>query len=92
MNHRSLQGELMAILQDAVRPDASATGGKAGTARARAASRRRVASASESALMIRQAREGRTFTIGDLHRYVSSIGSPTPDESTRWIRQGRSSR
>ena len=84
----------MAILQDAVRPDASgtATGRKAGTARARAANRRRVASASESALMIRQAREGRTFTIGDLHRYVSSIGSPTPDESTRWIRQGRSSR
>lgn len=95
MNHRSLQGELMAILQDAVSPGASGTVKAAqdtGTARTRIANRRRVAPASESALMIRQAREGRTFTIQDLHRYVSSLGSPTPGESTRWIRQGRSSR
>jgi antitoxin FitA len=95
MNHRSLQGELMAILQNAVNPaagsSAPATRGAAET-RTAAAARRRVAPASESALIIRQAREGRTFTVADLHRYVSSLGSATPDESTRWIRQGRSSR
>jgi plasmid stability protein len=93
-NHRSLQGELMAILQQAVRQDAAAD-----TPVVREAapaygprSSRRVAAASESALIIRQAREGRTCSVADLHRYVSALGAGTPDESTAWIRQERSRR
>src|SRR4051812_13951969 len=96
MNHRSLQGELMVILQEAAGGAASASAGAAargaGTSAAVSRGRSRVAPASESALIIRQAREGRTFTVADLHRYVSSLGSTTPDEATGWIRQGRSSR
>ena len=92
-NHRSLQGELMAILHEAV-GDANAS-----VTRAREAvpSNARhsgwiIAPKSESALMIREDREGRTFTIRDLHRYVSGLGQGTPDESTEWIRQERTSR
>jgi plasmid stability protein len=93
-HHRSLQGELMAILQEAV---ASAQAGaslpREATAPAyRAAGSRRIAPASESALIIRQAREGRTFTVADLHRFTASFGSSTPDESAQIIRQGRDSR
>jgi plasmid stability protein len=93
-NHRSLQGELMAILHEAVGDPANAS-----VTRARAAvpSNARpsgwiIAPRSESALMIREDREGRTFTIRDLHRYVSGLGQGTPDESTEWIRQERTSR
>jgi antitoxin FitA len=92
MNHRSLQGELMAILEDAAKQDAVSAEGEKRTPGTRPRERRRIAPASESALIIRQAREGRTFTAADLHRYVSSLGPQTPDESTRWIRQGRASR
>jgi hypothetical protein len=91
MNHRSLQGELMAILQDAVSQE-PAVSRQAQVQATPPRERRRVAPASESALIIRQAREGRTFNVADLHRYVSSLGPGTPDESTRWIRQGRASR
>ena len=93
-NHRSLQGELMAILHDVVGDPANAH-----VTRAREAvpSNPRpsgwiIAPRSESALMIREDREGRTFTIRDLHRYVSGLGQGTPDESTEWIRQERTSR
>lgn len=83
----------MAILQEAVTaarvPGASLARETAAPYRAPG---RRIASASESALIIRQAREGRTFTIADLHRFVSSLGTPTADESTRVIRQQRDSR
>ncbi len=51
-----------------------------------------VAPQSESALMIRNDRDGRTLTIDDLYDYVSSLGKGTPDEATAWIRQARSSR
>ena len=91
MNHRSLQGELMAILQDAVSQEPGTTR-EAQMQATPPRERRRIAPASESALIIRQAREGRTFTVSDLHRFVSSLGPGTPDESTRWIRQGRASR
>jgi plasmid stability protein len=97
-NHRSLQGELMAILHEAV-GDPS----KPGATRPETRGRQSVpphsgptgwiiAPRSESALMIREDREGRTFTIEDLRRYVSGLGQGTPDESTQWIRQGRTSR
>lgn len=89
-NHRSLQGELMAILQEVMggvvareRAPASAYAADSGW---------RIAPASESTLMIREDREGRTFTIRDLHKYVSDLGPGTPGESTAWIRQGRRSR
>jgi antitoxin FitA len=97
-NHRSLQGELMAILHEAV-GDPSNAGATRAVARARepvppnaGPSGWIIAPRSESALMIREDREGRTFTIRDLHRYVSGLGQGTPDESTEWIRQERTSR
>jgi hypothetical protein len=83
----------MAILQEAVQPARPIwpTVREAGAPayRARGSS---VAPASESALIIRQAREGRTFTVADLHRYVSALGPGTPAEATTWIRQERSKR
>jgi antitoxin FitA len=92
-NHRSLQGELMAILHEAVgdpsKPDATRPEPRA---RQRVPPGWIIAPRSESALMIREDREGRTFTIEDLRRYVSGLGQGTPDESTQWIRQGRTSR
>jgi hypothetical protein len=51
-----------------------------------------VAPQSESALIIRNDRDGRRFTVEDLYDYVSSLGKGTPDEATAWIRQARSSR
>jgi antitoxin FitA len=92
-NHRSLQGELMAILHEAVgeppKPDATRPETRA---RQSVPPGWIIAPRSESALMIREDREGRTFTIEDLRRYVSGLGQGTPDESTQWIRQGRTSR
>ena len=97
-NHRSLQGELMAILQQAV-AGASRQTWKASAVRERAPAMPRVSSSqwvvaprSESALIIRETRDGRTFTVRDLFDYVSSLGGGTPDESTAWIRGMRSSR
>lgn len=96
-HHRSLQGELKAILEVAV----SEPEGQAFKVRERSpaygvgldVSRYRViAPQSESALMVREDRDGRAFTVQDLFDYVSSLGTGTPDESTAWIRQLRSSR
>ena len=96
-NNRSLQGELMAILQAALRTSQAATG--AATVRERlpeaaaySPSSRDVAPRSESALMIREDRDGRTFSVQDLFDYVTSLGPGTPDESTAWIRKARTSR
>jgi len=93
-HHRSLQGELMAILQAAVAAVPAQGTPMARDTTAIVASRpgRRIAPASESALIIRQAREGRTFSVADLHRFVSALGAKTPADSTRLIRQGRDSR
>ena len=96
-HHRSLQGELRAIL-DAATADAAVASVSLSERAAAAASGidattyRVVAPRSESALMIREDRDGRTFTVQDLFDYVSSLGAGTPDESTAWIRQMRSSR
>jgi plasmid stability protein len=90
-NHRSLQGELMAILHEAVGDPSNAGATRSVPSNARP-SGWIIAPKSESALMIREDREGRTFTIRDLHRYVSNLGQGTPDESTQWIRQERTSR
>lgn len=97
-NHRSLQGELMAILQEAVAsaPTASTVRERppAGSAYATRlnTSPGDIAPRSESALMIREDRDGRSFTVRDLHEYVQSLGVGTPHESTGWIRKARSSR
>ncbi len=105
LNHRSLQGELMAILQASVQ-----TGALTPTAmRERAAAYevetyaeqspkpgasppRGVWGPSESAVMIRQMRDGRDFTIQDLCEYVRALRLETPAESTRWIREDRDRR
>ena len=94
-NHRSLQGELMAILHDAVTSPAAVAPGahRAGSpAEGRRSQSSRIAAPSESALMIRQAREGRNFSIADLHRFVAALRSGTPAEATAWIRQERARR
>lgn len=96
-HHRSLQGELRAVLESA----ASEPTGQPTSLRERAptygtgldvAAHRIVAPRSESALMIREDRDGRMFTVQALFDYVSSLGSGTPEESTAWIRQLRSKR
>ena len=91
-HHRSLQGELMAILQEAVAAAPAQGSARETAAPVSSQAGRRIAPASESALIIRQAREGRTFTVTDLHRFVSALGPKTSDDSTRLIRQGRDSR
>lgn len=94
-NHRSLQGELLAILHEAA-AEPPATPPSFVRERAapayRSTTRRRIAPASESALIIRQAREGRTFTIADLHAFAKAQGLRTPDEATEWIRKERTRR
>ena len=97
-NHRSLQGELRAILEDAVARLEPISTGREWTAYERspaatlpAPSSWRIAPQSESALMIRQDRDGRTFGVRDLYDFVLRLGQGTPDESTRWIREDRSS-
>ena len=96
-NHRSLQGELVAILQQVAAE--SSLPQRVSVARERPPitsfgrpTHWTVAPRSEGTLMIREARDGRTFTVRDLLDYVSSLGQGTPDESTAWIRQMRSSR
>ena len=42
--------------------------------------------------MIREERDGRRLTVQDLFDHVSELGAGTPEESTAWIRQLRSSR
>jgi len=96
-NNRSLQGELMSILQDALNSTSSeateAVGERAPATTAYATMPGwDVAPRSESALMIREDRDGRTFSVSDLHDYVRSLGVRTPDESTAWIRKARASR
>jgi hypothetical protein len=51
-----------------------------------------IASQSETALMIRNDRDGRILTIENLFNYASSLGQGTPEEATAWVRQARSSR
>ncbi len=94
-NHRSVQGELMAILQDAL--ESKGHSAHSDVVRERAAPgsstyKWKIAPQSESALMIRETRDGRTFTVEDLLNYVSRFPEGTPDEATAWIRQSRSSR
>lgn len=81
----------MAILQEAVAA-APAPVARGMAAAVSSQPGRRIVPASESALIIRQAREGRTFTVADLHRFVSELGTKTADDSTALIRQGRNSR
>jgi len=96
-NHRSLQGELRAVIEAAAseppepvsefRERAPAYG-----SHLEISSHRSVAPRSESALMIREERDGRRLTVEDLFNHVSGLGTGTPDEATTWIRQLRSSR
>lgn len=97
-NHRSLQGELRAVLEAAAREVFAETGpvlrerSPAYGSGRDLAIRRVIAPRSESALMIREARDGRRLTVQDLFQYVSTLGTGTPEEATDWIRQLRSSR
>ena len=94
-HHRSLQGELRAILEAAVEADRAPAASRTLDRvdyRARLRELDVVAPPSESALMIREDRDGRSFTVKDLFDYVTTLGSGTPDESTEWIRRLRSSR
>jgi plasmid stability protein len=90
-NHRSLQGELRAILEAAAEVESIAELYAVARRELRPASHV-VAPRSESALIIREDRDGRHFTIDDLFNYVQTLGSGTPDESVGWIRSLRSTR
>jgi plasmid stability protein len=83
-NRRSLQGELLSLVEHAVEAQPVID--------LHLSRQQLVASQSESALMIRNDRDGRRLTVDDLYDYVSSLGKGTPDEATAWIRQARSSR
>ena len=88
-NHRSLQGELLAILSEAVnvRREAEASPHvRSGLTRGT------IAPASESALIIRAMRDGRIKTVSDLFDELAALGGETPAESAAWIRRNRSSR
>ena len=97
-HHRSLQGELRMILEAAAREPAGApdrvreTPARYAPPALGLTSFAVIAPRSESAMIIRGDRDGRTFGVGDLFDYVSSLGSGTPDESTAWIRQLRNSK
>jgi hypothetical protein len=83
-NHRSLQGELRWLVERAAEEPPFID--------LKLSRQQLIASQSESALMIRNDRDGRRFTVEDLYDYVSSLGKGTPKEATAWIRQARSSR
>ena len=97
-NRRSLQQELVAILESAAGgPDTGAaeTGASVGPERRapyQVAARRLIPARSESALIIRRMRDGRNFTARDLYEYVTSLGGPAPDEAEELIRRSRASR
>jgi len=83
-NHRSLQGELLSLVERAVEAPSFID--------LHLSRQPLIASQSESALQIRNDRDGRRFTVEDLYDYVSSLGKGTPKEATAWIRQARASR
>lgn len=102
-NHRSLQGELVAILNEAIARGEAESHSRRGrpttTARETATEIRwtplgadTIAPRSESALMIRNMREGRTKTLAELFEELSALGGSTPAESVAIIRKSRSSR
>ena len=102
-NHRSLQGELMAILQavtqsrpegrsavhEATRPWGGEPFPDAHDWRLDARKGRVVWGPGESTIIVRQTRDEREFTIAELHEYLQKLPFETPAESTRWIRQNR---
>jgi plasmid stability protein len=103
LNHRSLQGELMAILQavtqsrpegrsavhEATRPWGGEPFPDAHDWRLDARKGRVVWGPGESTIIVRQTRDEREFTIAELHEYLQKLPFETPAESTRWIRQNR---
>jgi plasmid stability protein len=97
-HHRSLQGELLAILHEAVEPGVRAAGRRVPVVREAAPvtwaplSRGAVAPRSESAQIVRAMRDGRTRTVGELFDRLAAMGGGTPSESADIIRRSRSSR
>jgi plasmid stability protein len=82
-HHRSLQGELRAVLESAASEPIQPASHLRERAPARGvglemASHRIIAPRSESALMVREDRDGRTLTVQDLFARVSSLGDGTP--------------
>jgi plasmid stability protein len=82
-NHRSLQGELMAIVENAV---SDAHPGPTAAREARAAwnvssleeDQDTSSGTVESAVIDRQIRDGRTFTVQDLYEYVRTLNRAPP--------------
>jgi plasmid stability protein len=96
-NHRSLQGELLAILHEAVAPARRAVSSLTAAAESPAStwtplSSGSIAPRSEAALIIRAARDGRTKTIAEVCDALAALGGQTPSESARIIRKSRSRR
>jgi hypothetical protein len=97
LNQRSLQGELLTILHDAVGRDAGRVApepevSETTTSEWTPLTRSAIAPRSESALIIRAAREGRTRSIAELFDDLAALRAATPSESAAIIRKSRSSR
>lgn len=96
-NHRSLQGELLAILNEAVASTRASESRLALAAESPAStwtplSAASIAPRSEAALIIRAARDGRTKTIADVFNTLTALGGETPSESAGIVRKSRSRR
>jgi antitoxin FitA len=100
-HRRSLQGELLAIVEAAAASEGAAAPGPAAAAvpreratqvRAPRPARRNVAPRSEAALMVREDRDGRALTADDVYDRLVALGGGTPAESTQWVRELRSRR
>lgn len=92
-NHRSLQGELLAILNEAVASTRSesrlALAAESPASTWTPLSAASIAPRSEAALIIRAARDGRTKTIADVFNTLTALGGETPSESASIIRKNR---
>lgn len=97
-NHRSLQGELMAIIQAVAEAEQSGPSAVqeaappwgAPHARSLDVGRERlVAGPGESTIIIRQTRDAREFRIEDLQEYLEKLPFETPAESATWLRRDR---
>ncbi len=93
-HHRSLQGELMAILEAAaVEPGRAQDASRSNPPpREQADGRDRFETLEEADEWLKERRSARPFTVEQLAEFVERLGIKTPDESTAWIREDRDAR
>ena len=100
-HHRSLQGELMALLEERLREEHVETpveqqGHKSLEEYSRFIDGLNMRTGSESTAWIREERSARAGvsegTLEDFYRRVRAVDLETGDESTRWVRDDRDAR